>query len=236
MTGRSWRLGGISKTAMGAGLVFAVAIGWSAGVTAAVTSSPQLATAKKALLVHSDMPTGWTSSKTSNNNSHIPGSAQLASCLGVPTSVITSSPPTAYSPQFASSNQQFQVEDSVSIYPSAKAARNDYASLANPKAPACLATILNGPAKASLSAGSGPGTSIGTISVTRTPATDYAPHSATFTAFLPLTENEQVINVQLTVVDYVKGNKEQTVTLTSVQTQFPTSLAQRLTAVAVGRL
>jgi len=53
---------------------------------------------------------------------------------------------------------------------------------------------------------------------------------------MPVTTHGVTLNLELTVVDYVKARKEQTVTFTSVETPFPTSLAQQLTTVALGRL
>jgi len=206
-----------------------------AAVAGARATSPT-EKARTALLVLSDLPKGWTSTKSQNNNSPFPGAAQLAGCLGVPTSVITSQPPTAYSPEFASKDQRQLVSDSVSVYPSARAAQADFASLANPKTPSCLTTVLNNQAKAALGSGFGTGTSLGTVTVTRAPATEFAPHNANFTALVPVTDQGATLNLQLTVVDFVRGTEEQTVTLVAVQGPFPTALARQLTTVAAGRI
>jgi Protein of unknown function (DUF2510) len=220
------------------GAVFIVRQPTSQAVSHSVTASKvlKIGNARSALLVLSDMPRGWTSTKSTNNNSAIPGAAQLASCIGVPTSVITDNPPGASSPDFNSKNEQLMVDDNVSIYPSARAAQADFSSLANAKTPSCLTAALNGPAKSALETGFGPGTSIGTVTVTRTPAADYARDSANFTMFVPISGNGSTLNLEITVVDFVRGRDEQTVTLSSVDTQFPISLARRLTTIAVDRL
>ena len=207
----------------------------SAKVTGA-QSAPSLGQAKKALLVLSDLPSGWTSSKSSNNNSSFPGETQLARCLGVPASIITYNPPTANSPDFNSKDQLQSVNDSVAVYSSTKSARADFASLAEPKTPSCLTQVLNGSARAALEAQIGAGTTIGNILVSRSPATDFARGSANFTAFMPITSHGVTVNLELTVVDFVKGREDQTVTFSSVQTPFPTSLARHLTSLASGRL
>ena len=165
-----------------------------------------------------------------------PGRRSSPVASGVPTSVITNNPPTANSPDFDSKSQLQTVGDSVSIYPSAKAARTDFASLADPKTPSCLTQVLNGSARGALEAQFGAGTSIGSILVSRSPATDFAPGSANFTAFMPITSHGITLNLELTVVDYVKGREEQTVVLTSVQSPFSTSLARHVTTVALGKL
>jgi hypothetical protein len=203
---------------------------------AVIHHSSQITNAKRSLLVLSDLPRGWTSAKSQNGDSAFPGAAQLATCIGVPKNVITNSPPSADSPDFSSGDQQLTVSDSVSIYPNAKAAADDQASLANPKTPTCLYRVLNGAAKSAIEAGFGAGASVGTITVTRTPASAFAPHSANFTAFIPVASQGTAFGLVLTVINYVKGNEEQTLTLTSVQSLFPTALARRLTTVAVGRL
>ncbi len=195
-----------------------------------------MASARKALLVKSDLPKGWTSSPSSDANTAIPGEDQLASCLGVPASVITRNPPTANSPRFESSDKLDQVNDSVSVYPSKKAAEANFSAAANPKAPQCLTTLLNGAAKSALVSGLGPGATVGTIQMTRARASEFAPHSAAFMAFLPVTEQGQTVNVQLTEVVYVKGDEDQTLTLTATQVPFPATLAHRLTTIAAGRL
>jgi hypothetical protein len=215
-----------------------LAMGMLAGSAdeASAHAAPPIGQAKKALLVLSDMPDGWTSTRSSNNNSSFPGATQLADCLGVPTSVITDNPPTANSPEFASKNQLQTVNDSVSIYPSVKAARTDFASLANVKTPSCLTQVLNGSARPALQSQFGSGVSIGNILVSRSPVREFAPGSANFTAFMPITTHAVTLNLELTVVDYVKAREEQTVTLISVQSPFPSSLARHLTTVAAGRL
>jgi len=182
------------------------------------------------------MPKGWTSSKSSNNNSSFPGADQLASCLGIPVSVVNSHPPSADSPDYNSADQLQTVSDTVSIYPSAKAARKVFAAEANPRTPSCLTTVLNGTSKATLESGFGAGTSVGTIAVTRSPASKFAPHATNFTALLPVTSQGVTLNVQLTVVTFVKGKVEQSVTLISVQGSFPATLARRLTALAASRI
>jgi hypothetical protein len=231
-------VGTLTRTCIAACITGGLAIGMLAGTTVAASAhtAPLLGQAKRALLVLSDMPSGWTSTKSSNNNSTFPGAAQLAGCLGVPTSVITDNPPTVSSPEFDSKNHLQTVNDNVSIYPSVKAAQADFASLANPKTPSCLTQVLNGSAKLSLESQLGSGASVGNILVSRSPATYFAPKSANFTAFMPITSHAVTLNLELTVVDFVKSRVEQTVTLISIQSPFPVSLARHLTTVASGRL
>jgi hypothetical protein len=233
--------------ALGASLVGALVMAVPAGKAGAANSvgaansgtsatPAQLATAKKSLLVLSDMPKGWTSTKSSNDNSPIPGAAQMASCLGVPVSRITDIPPAANSREFDSKNGLLTVNDSIEIFPNAKAARADLATDENKKAPQCLSANFNGASRATLQSQFGTGVTVGSIEVARNPASYYAPHTTNITLFLPIIKEGQTINLTISEVAFVKGQEEQTVTLTSTQSPFPVPLSQRLTALAVGRL
>jgi hypothetical protein len=206
----------------------------TAGATKAHDAT-QLAKAKKSLLLLADMPKGWTSSKSSNGNSPFPGAAQMASCIGVPTTVITYNAPSVSSPDFASKDQLLGVSDSVQVYSSSKAAQADFSSLANPKTPSCMTSDLNGPGKAEFDKEVG-GSGIGNVMVTRTPDSDYAPHTTNFTMYIPVTTKGVTVNVELVFVDYVKGREEQSVMLSAFQSIFPTSLSRHLTTVADGRI
>ena len=198
--------------------------------------APQLSEAKKSLLLLADMPKGWASSKSSNGNAPFPGAAQLASCIGVPTSVITYNAPSVSSPYFDSKDQLLSVSDSVQFYSSSKAAQADFLSIANAKTPSCMTSDLNGPGKADFDAQIGGGTGVGNITVTRTPDSDYAPHTTNFTMYFPITTKGVTVNVELVFVDYVKGREEQTVAFSAFQSTFPTSLARHLTTAADGRI
>ncbi len=216
--------------------VLSATMAGAAGAAGSSTTRSEVAQAKKHLLVLRDLPAGWTSMPSSNGNSSIPGAAQLATCVGVSTKVIDDNPPSANSPDFQSANKLMTVSDSIAVSPSVKSAKADYDSLANAKTPSCLTTVLNGTTKATLVAEFGSGATIGTIQVTRSPNTDFAGHQANFTAYLPVTVQGQTLNVELTVVDYLKGTTNETVTFTSLQSPFPTALSKQLTALAVKRL
>ena len=213
----------------------AIAIFTATPDMAVASSSSSLGQAKKALLVASDLPAGGPR-RGHPATTHRSQEDQLAQCLGIPTSIITDNPPTVNSPEFDSKNQLQSVNDSVEVYPSAKAAKADHASLSNPKTPACLTQGLNGAARSDLESQFGSGASLGKILVSRSPASEFAPGSANFTAFLPVTTHGVTLNLELTVDDYVKGRTEQTVVFTSVQSPFPSSLAKHVTTAALGRL
>lgn len=82
-------LGMVTKTIITGLLAVLGVFLFEGSASAANSHNAAMAKAKKALLTLSDMPKGWTSSKSSANNSPFPGAAQLANCIGVPTSVIS---------------------------------------------------------------------------------------------------------------------------------------------------
>src|SRR5215472_1140131 len=97
---RSVAAWGLALTALGAlGGTFAPGVATGAVVRAS-SSSSELAQARKALLVLSDMPSGWRKAKAPNNPNTTVGDAQLAHCIGVAVSLITENPPSVNSPQF----------------------------------------------------------------------------------------------------------------------------------------
>ncbi len=229
------------RRALGRGPVLGLVLGLGLGL-AAVAGTPAVAAAgnppqpRKALLVLKDLPKGWRSSKSTESNQPFPDPSLLARCLRVPTSTISYTAPSVSSPQFGSKNGLLTVNDQVSTYPTAAAARDDFGFYRDPRTPTCFTTYLNGPGRRLFTSGTPAGDSMGSIVVSRAPASDFAPRTANLILFFPLTEKGEAINVQLTMVDYVKGTEEQTVGLTSVDGTFPPSLSEHLTALAVRSL
>lgn len=207
-----------------------------AGAGASAASSR--AQAKKLLLTLSDMPKGWKKEKGSagGGSSNFPGATQLASCIGVPASLITSNPPEADSPYYQNKSGSLEVQDSVSVFPSAKAAESDYDALANAKTPGCMSTLMNGSFKAQILASAGKGATLGTITVTRADPAEFAQGSTGFVMSLPISEQGVSLTAVITAVYYIKGKFGQQIDFNSYGPAFPTSLAESLTATALHRL
>ena len=207
-----------------------------AGAGASAASSK--AQAKKLLLTLSDMPKGWKKEKGSagGGSSNFPGATQLASCIGVPASLITSNPPEADSPYYENKSGSLEVQDSVTAFPSAKAAQSDYDALANAKTPACMSTLMNGSFKAQILASAGKGATLGTITVTRADPAEFANGSTGLVMSLPISEQGVSLTAVITTIYYIKGKFGQQIDLNAYGPAFPTSLAQSLTATALHRL
>lgn len=197
----------------------------------------ELAQAKKSLLVLSDMPKTWTASTSSGGNTPTPNPKQLARCLGVPLNVINDNPPTVSSRTFNSPEDLETVQDEIEVFPTAEAAQADLAVAGNAKAPKCFTSDFNSAgARRQLQASFGSGSTIGKLVATRTPVSDYGPHTVNITIYFPVTINGEALNLEFAEVGFVSGNEEQLLTLSSIQSPFAVSLSRHLTAVAEARL
>jgi hypothetical protein len=205
---------------------------------AGASTASNKAQAKKLLLVLADMPKGWKKEKGSggSGSSSLPGATLLASCIGVPSTLISSNPPEVDSPYYENKSGSLEVQDSVSIFPSAKAASEAFDALANTKTPACMSTLMNGSFKAQIIGSAGKGATVGTITVTRADTAGFAPGSTGLVVSLPITVQGISVDASLTSVYYIKGKLGQQIDFNSYGPVFPTSLAESLSATALHRL
>jgi hypothetical protein len=104
------------------------------GAGASSSGAASLTQARKDLLVLSDMPAGWKSTKNPNTNSTL-GETQLAHCIGVAKSLITENPPSVNSPQFQNAQGTLDVTDNVTVFPSVKNAEAEVAIASNQRFP-----------------------------------------------------------------------------------------------------
>jgi hypothetical protein len=223
----------LAVTLLAAGLALGTQVTGAGASTASNTAQ-----AKKLLLVLSDLPKGWKKEKVSggSGSSSLPGAAELASCIGVPSSLISSNPPEADSPYYENKGGSLEVQDSVSVFPSAKAASEQFDALANAKTPTCMTTLMNGAFKAQIIGSAGKGATVGTITVTRADTAGFAPGTTGLVMALPITVQGITVNASLTAVYYIKGKLGQQIDFNSYGPVFPASLAESLTATAIHRL
>jgi hypothetical protein len=216
------------------GLVSCVFLAAS-GVSAGASSSSALTEAKKHVLTLAAMPNGWKVEKgstySSGANSNFPGAKQLATCIGVPAALITSSPPEEDSPYYQNKDGSLEVQDAVTVFPSAKNAKAQYAAIASAKTPSCYAALLNGASfRSQLAAQAGSGVTVGTVTVKK--GARLGKHIAAFTATIPVTSQGQSVTIQKTQVFYVKGHLGHQLTFTSYSAPFPASVMAHVTAEA----
>jgi hypothetical protein len=199
------------------------------------SGSASLAQARKALLVLSDMPSGWVTAKYSNTDNNV-GDTQLAHCLGVATSLITENPPSVNSPQFEDRQDTLIVNDNVTVFPSAKNAAAEYAIGANPKMPGCETALASGPLKAKLFGKAPAGVSYGTPLVSPTDPSAFGSGVAGYSLSVPVVTHGVTVNLTVTQFVAVKGRLGQQVTFTAIGVPFTIAEEQHLVATAVGRL
>jgi hypothetical protein len=194
--------------------------------------------AKKALLVLSDMPSGWKAEKgsTGNGSSNFPGAKQLASCIGVSSKLINSNPPEVDSPYFENKSGSLEVQDSVSIFGSAKVAKAELGAMTNTKTPSCMTTIMNGAFKAKIAASAGKGATLGTITVTRANPANFAKGATGLIISLPISDEGVSITATIEAVYYVNGSRGQQIDFNSYGSPFPASISKSLTSTAFNRL
>lgn len=207
-----------------------------AGASSGSSGTDSLTQARKDLLVLSDMPAGWTSTKNTNNSNSTVGDKQLAHCTGVSTSLIAENPPSVNSPQFQDKQGTLMVADNVTVFPSAKNAAAEYATVANPKLPGCMTAVASGPLKAKLFGKIPKGTTLGTPLVSAVDPSAFGPGVDGYALSVPVTSQGVTVNLTVTQLDTVKGRLGNQATFTAIGAPFSISLEKQIMSVAAGRL
>jgi hypothetical protein len=205
----------------------------------------ELTQAKAKLLVKSDFPHGWvaegpaTEEADNGGSDNFPGENQLATCLGLTpalTSALNQSTPEVDSPSFQRTGQNEFVQEDFDIYPSAKTANEDYASMTLPKVPACLTAALALPAtKAQLQNSFGKGYTVGTATASAINPKALIPHTAGFVLSVPVTGSGVTLHVSTVVVGWARGTANPSVVFTTFDTAIPASFERHIETVAYDR-
>jgi hypothetical protein len=215
-----------------------VAFGAPAGASLRAGSSSgssELTQAHRALLVLSDMPSGWKSTKSPNNPNSTVGDSQLAHCLGVATSLITENPPSVNSPQFQNPSGTLTVNDNVTVFPSDKNAQAELGTVSNKKLPACMTALASGPLKTKLFGKAPKGVTYGTPLVSSTDSSTF-PFTAGYSMSVPAHTDGEVVNITVTQLVAIKGRLGQQITFTSIGQPFSITTTQHISAAAIQRL
>jgi hypothetical protein len=219
---------------VGTAIVLAGLAGAADAAGAGASPTPaQKEQARHDLLTLADMPAGWTSSPSTNSNSgSFTGAPQLASCIGVPTKYIATTPPEVDSPQFQNKGGTDMVQDSISFFPSVKFAQEEYVAITSKKTPGCLTTFLNSSLKSSLSGNTGASASALVISKARSPKGTTA-----FNVSTTVSGQGVSLPVKLLLVFFIHGQLGDAIQLSSYgRTALSPSFEQRLISVAQSRL
>ena len=239
LTGRTvLRHASIVGNIVAAAAITSVLLGAVQAAGAGASPASDKAQAKQYLLTLSDMPAGWKTEKGSSDNGSgsLPGAKQLASCIGVPSKLINANPPEADSPYYENKSGSLEVQDTVSVFGSAKVAKAELAAMANTKTPSCMTTIMNGSFKAKIQASAGKGAKLGTITVTRADPTQFGSGTTGLVISLPITADGTSVTANIAAVYYVKGKFGQEIDFNAYGSAFPTAIAQPIITTAINRL
>jgi hypothetical protein len=239
LTGRTiLRHAGIVGTMVAAIVTTSALFGAVQAVGAGASAGSDKAQAKQYLLTLSDMPAGWKTEKgaSGNGSGTLPGAKQLASCIGVPSKLIDANPPEADSPYYENKSGSLEVQDTVSVFGSAKVAKAELAAMANTRTPSCMTTIMNGAFKAKIQASAGKGAKLGAITVTRADPTQFGNGTTGLVISLPITADGTSITANIAAVYYVKGKFGQEIDFNAYGSTFPTAIAQPIITTAINRL
>lgn len=199
------------------------------------------AKAKRELLVRADFPAGWhgqgavTTTDSNGGSANFPGGSELAACLGISRHLLDLNTPTANGPTFQTKSGLDSLQDSVTIFPSTRVAHQAAAAFRGSKVPGCMTAAFAGPAKQSFQNAMGHGITVGTITVTLAKRALLTRHSTGLTLTFPATYQGVTLHTEVTFLSVFRGTSDNQLSLFSVRTPFPTSLARHLATVAYGK-
>jgi hypothetical protein len=203
----------------------------------ASSRSAAVAQARKALIVKSDFPAGWTTTPSDNSNSSL-GDARVAACLRVPVSVVKYNPPSAYSPDFNYSSTGASVSDDVSVFPDEKIVTKQFSIFSSARTPSCFARVMNAPSiKTAFEKEIGSGAVIGTVTAKWLAKPDVGDKGTALLLSFPFTTQGDSFYFSLTFVTMVSKLVTAQLTFTTIGSQpFSSSLEARLERITVQRL
>ena len=198
-------------------------------------SAATAALGSAALLRLTDLPSGWTAGTAAAPTKVTPWSSKLASCVGIPAALAAVAPTKVNSPDFTSADQIDAVEDSVSVYPTARQAQAEYAALAGSKTTGCMNRVAAVALQKNMQKEAGNTTTVGVVSFANLPAGAAALHLTGFTVTIPIARGGRVLTVTSTQVDFVSGALLHQVTFNGNGAAFPAVLEEQLLSVVHAR-
>ncbi len=245
-----WTFAGIFVVSLLAGLLGLVtrgtlAIAPAAGDGRATTTSQShehrvpprsAAEGQRALLQLSDLPAGWVTGASPSAPARVsPWSAPLARCVGVSERIAALAPAKVASPDYTSANKELAVEDSVSVYPSAKAAHAEYAAMASARTTRCMNALAGPTLEAGIQRAAQSGTTIGRVTFGALSAGASAQRETGFTVSIPVASAGRLLAITSTQVDFVRGALLHQVTFNGNGMTFPPTLEIELVHAAQTR-
>jgi hypothetical protein len=204
------------------------------------TRKADVALARKALIVKSDFPKGWTTSSNGGNANKNLGVPQMLACLGLPASYVDLNPPEADSPTFNQNSVGQSVDDSVDVFPSVKVADEALKLYGSPDSAKCVARAFDSASvKAVFERGIGSGSRVGNATVIALPRPVATNTSTALELRLPFTyKGEHFVLASLEVIIMARSGIEgsQLTFSNPAGSPFSSALEKHLESVTVQRL
>lgn len=198
--------------------------------------------ARKALIVLSDFPKGWTTSPSGNGsgsggNNNL-GVAQVAACLGVSQKVVNYNPPSAYSPDFNQNASGLSAADNVEIFPNAEITTQQFELYSAVRTPACFAQTFNTPSvKVEFARQFGAGATVGEVTSAALPRPRVKERATAISLTFPISQGGAKFMLSLVIVIIVSRLEGAELDFSSILGQsFPSSLEAHLETVTANRL
>jgi hypothetical protein len=203
-----------------------------------------MALATSELLPTSAYPTGWKGQGPGSTNkgaSFFGGmkpslEPQVASCLGISTANIDTSPVEAASQEYDDPSSNVTVNDTVDVFPSAAEALADVEGAANPKTPSCVVQLLGSTLSQAVAQKLGEGATIGTVAVTDRSIPTYGAHDADVVLSFPFTYRGVSGTEYLEMVVIQKGRCESNLQFSNSGAPAPISVVEQLAQAAADRI
>ena len=146
---------------------------------------------------------------------------RLATCIGIPSTNIDTSPVEAASEQYQTSRSWFTVNDNVEVFPTKSDAVVDAKATANRKTPNCLVKIERATLSQRITQALGPGSKVGHMRATHGLVTGYGDHSADVRIIVPVTYQGGDHTFYFENVVVQKGRSETILRFTSMDAPPP---------------
>jgi hypothetical protein len=198
--------------------LFMIALVGFQSMPATASTKSDVVVAREALLVRSDFPKSW-STFPSGGNSEL-GNAQIAQCLGIPTSVVDYNPPHAISPAFTDTNRGLSVDDDVSIFPSSKVAAQQFNIYGSRRSVTCIGRAYDtASVKAAFARQLGKDFKVNTIVALALPKPSRVDESSAFELQIEITNSGKKHSIQSEIVTIMSRTRNE-----GAQLQFVSSL------------
>ncbi len=205
-------------------------------VTASTKSD--VAIAREALLGRSDFPKSWTTFP-SGGNSEL-GNAQIAECLGIPTSVVDYNPLHANSPTFTDRNRGLSVDDAVSLFPSSHIATQQFNIYGSRRSVVCIGRAYNSASvKAAFARQLGQGVTVNTIVALALPKPSKTDESSAFELQIQITaagKKDSIQSEMVAIMSRTRNEGAQLQFVSSLGNPFAHSFVSNLETLTVNRL